>query len=203
MNEDRHREKLKKALNALPTYQPEESVWEGIRHQLDLEEQQTKFQAALQSLPTYEPPAEVWTVIESGLEKNRHARVRIRWMRLGAAAAILAGLALALPWLSSFKNVTQIKIVYSEEIGSSVLPSSWNEDEEAIALLVRTAEARPDFLPNDYHHLLMQELEELSSAKTELQEAIDLYGINDQLAREMAEIERARTDILEEMAAQI
>lgn len=203
MKDEYNRDPLKKALEQLRRYEPEEYLWDHIEQGMTRRQEQDKLQAALTRLPRYEPRSDTWSRIEPHLPSKQKRPVYRLLFRAAAVAAIFAGLIPALQWLGASEQEARVQLIYSREEAPSPLPIRWEEDQMEIELIKERFAAIPVFAAADDHDRLLRELQELESAKAELEAAIEKYGINDLLAREMAGIEKERTSILEEMASQI
>ena len=203
MKDEYNRDPLKKALEQLRRYEPEAYLWDHIEQGMTRRQEQDKLQAALTRLPRYEPRPDTWSRIEPYLPAKQKSPVYRLLFRAAAVAAIFAGLIPALQWLGAFEQEARVQLIYSLEEAPPPLPIRWEEDQAEIELIKERFAAIPGFAAADDHDRLLRELQELESAKAELEAAIEKYGINDLLAREMAGIEKERTSVLEEMASQI
>jgi hypothetical protein len=205
MAEEKNIRTLKRALRELPGYEPPEALWDDIAESLH----ENPLQKALGDLPRYDPPGEVWAGIEDELlQRPRQGAKVVRLpgkTGLGAAAAI-AILLVAAFWLISDNGGSnpEIKLSYSQE--TVLLPEMAQDPQEAESYFSQVLEAfeeRP-FLRDlvDYERL-RGELEALNMARDELRGAMERFGEDADLVRQLGRVERDRSDILKELAAAI
>lgn len=201
MKHEKNKDTLRKSLQNLPSFEPESSLWDRIEEGVQRGEQAQRLQNALKALPVYEPPANTWSTIEKNLNEGKRIAL---WPRIAAIAAAVSGITLAL-WILFQQNDRSaiVTVAYHEEVASPLPVLDLEEDAEAIDLIREKFTGQPAFLVDEQDDQLLAELEELELARAELNDAIQRLGADQHLLKEMVKIEQQRTDVLEEMAAQI
>lgn len=194
---------LKKTLRELPNYKPPTTAWQRIAQALQNEDGEQDLQGRLQQLPMYDPPATVWQGIEGALPVRRIVPLRT-W--LARAAAVIA-LALGTWYLWPTESVRlQATYEYQTETAGLAWDSptaDWSDDEMAIAQAVAQFRNDPLARSSDYYDDLIDEWEELTRAKAEITEIMELYGKDAQLIRQMSEIEQERSGLIRRMVREI
>lgn len=199
---------LKAALRALPTYTPDSSVWTGIEQELYRKEEQEKLQLAIQELPEHTPPASLWSKIAKALP-SAESSVNVRYIgrrtltRAAAIAVLLVGSYWVLSSLvfGSREMVTFTLAAEPYEMDQVIIDDAGDDSDErmiqeALTLFSKSLNARQ----GGNYDLLISEWEELNTARTELQEIIEVYGDDPELIRELKDIELARSEIIRKMA---
>lgn len=193
---------LRQALDALPEYGADAGAWEGIEKAMS--------PGLAEQLPSYRPPAEVWNgisqelLVEDQQRKTEEARtstvpasrkpttVRQLWPRLvgvAVAAALLVSVGIGL--LRSWDAAPEVSYAYTQEEAPAPINSDWTSEEESFARVVAEIEAR-----NEPHlNTLGHELAELTEASKEIQAMLVAYGDDPKVVRQLASIERDRSDI--------
>ena len=201
---------LKDGLRDLPEYDPPEHLWSAINSSIKgLDPHATPLQKAIAQLPTYDPPQEVW----EGLSAQLQPEAKRRWLRpLSVAASIIVILGCAI-WVSNLsptpsssdgQEVLVASVSYSQEVvDDQLMIHDWNEEDEAYDLVADLCEDTPFLCSNPNLQVLRAELDELTKAKEELEQAIGKYGSDQNLIEEITDIELQRTDILKKMIEQI
>ncbi len=201
MKREKNKNTLNEALRRLPRYEPATDLWSQIENRVEADRQQNKLQKALRTLPGYEPPDQTWEGIEKRLMRGRRRQL---WRRAVSIAAVLGALAVALGRLYYAQaSPASVTVSYHREEAPATPAIDWEADADAIALIQREYARQPAFAAAPNHYQLLEELEELEAARNELADAVARYGADSHLLREIHRIEQQRTDILEEMAAQI
>ncbi len=178
---------LRDALNQLPEYGAPAGAWEGVEKAMrpGLGEQ----------LPAYRPPAEVWNGLSQQLDAAAEpaaTKVRRLWPRIAAVAAGLALLlSIGLGLGSGIDRGPDISYAYSQEPAPAPIVNDWEEEEESFARVTAEIAAR-----NEPHlNTLAHELSELTEASQEIKAMLVSYGEDPNIVRQLAEIERDRSDI--------
>lgn len=183
---------LRDALNRLPAYDAPSGTWVKISGGLA--------PALANQLPTYQPPAGVWNAISREMEEteiaDRQALVaKQRSLPLrklaGIAAAIALLLTVGLGLRNGYTNAPTITLAYSQEPAPAQSLNDWNDGEVSFANAMAEIEARNEPELN----ALGEELVELTEAKEEVKAMLVAYGDDPQVIRQLAEIERDRSDI--------
>lgn len=202
MSVEKNRKTLVHALADLPAYTAPDGKWDDIADRLDEESQFDRITEVAADLPLMKAPDEGWKAIEQGLDRPRRRRLLpVGWMRAAAVLTVLIGIAWAL-WPEG--NQLQVVVrVEDQTPDPSLLDSDWDTDEEAFAEVVSLYQRHRTIFPQEEQRPLIKELEELNEARAELKDAMELYGRDATLLRELADIERARSGILKKMAQKI
>lgn len=200
-----NRNTLERAIGGLRSYVPEEQTWLAIEAQLEEAEQDRALRIATHSLPLHTPPPLVWENISSALEAQSkpEAKVRKLWQHpaMAVAAAVFGVILVAGWWLYLREDAgTQIVMHSTEVLDISGFEGDWDDDEEAIAMVVSMVDKSPN---NENLHSLKTELEELNDAKAMLKDKMNEYGKDAELIRRLSKIERERSKIVKQMAAEI
>lgn len=202
---EKNKDTLRKAVAGLPVYQPPREVWEGINHGL---EQHGYQQNALRNLPQHAAPSFVWENIEQALDvppqSSRPFLFRaLRTYRPLLAAASLFGLAFGVWWLVNLESPATTSVAFSEEIQMRAdFALDWNDEEEEIATVIARVERSPLADPQVVKRLKL-EYHELNDARSEVEEMLKRYGQDENLLKEVARIERERSQVIKELATWI
>jgi hypothetical protein len=193
---EKNRNSLKDALGRMRSYDPPPGLWSKLEDSLDepvLAEDDTPLEQAISQLPGHTPPPEVWNKLNSELDKSQTAkRIRLKqrrqWLAMAATIALLVSAAV---W--TFREPPpKVTVQYGEEtLQQFSLDIDWNLDEDIFVQL----EAYLEQTNNPTVNKLRMEYEELSSAHSDVEDMLRSYGQDPQLVRQMADIERERTDI--------
>lgn len=209
--QERNRATLIKAIEALPEYQPGPDVWAAVSEALTLETtEQEAFQQAIDALPRYAPPPQVWEAIVHDLATGKRNapvktgfRLRRRIVQASVAASLLLAAALA-GKLYVDRPVTSVELSYSEEIRSDDLyRDDWNQDAASFDEVIRQYTSNPLLSEQPDFRNLREELDELNSAKQEIEQMMEQYGRDPDLIRQIGEIERERSEILKKIVVLI
>lgn len=186
---------LKDALNQLPEYGaaagygPDglRGAWEGIAKAMTPE--------LGDQLPSYHPPAEVWNGLSQELDAAAQPAapaVRRLWPRVAAMAAALALLvSVGFGLRQNVDRGPKVSYAYGQEPAPAPIVADWGEEEESFARVAAEIEARNEPHLNTLHH----ELTELTEASQEIKAMLVSYGDDPKVVRQLAEIERDRSDI--------
>ncbi len=196
-----NRNTLERAISELPGYAPEQGLWTAIEAQLELEAQDKQLRIATHQLPLYAPPPQVWENISGALEQK--PKLRKLWTKpvLAVAATIFGAILSVGAWLYfSEETGAQMVLHTTEMLDISDFEGDWDEDEQDIAMVVSMVEKMP---ANENLTSLKTELEELNEAKSVLTHTMSQYGKDAELIRRLSKIERERSNIIKQMAAEI
>ncbi len=193
---------LRDAIDRLPQYEPEPTLWQRINNQLDNE---FIFEDAVRTLPTYAPPAAVWERIETDLERpTLWSRNKIMW--IGAIAATLTGLSVGgYFWTQQMPEpVEKVQVIYaSVEKSEDVFKADWDNEDAEMEEIVQAFAQKATFVKQAADQSLLSEWSELNNAKSEIKTMLVKYGNDANLIRTIAEIERQRSAIVKQMATEI
>ncbi len=200
---EHNKKTLVEALSSLKEHQPPDDLWMKIEDEISGEQADHIPSALLKSLPQYEPPANVWDRIEQQLAAPAKGKIiSIRWKQALAVAASLALLLVAYWQLNKTSPIPpdNVTITYSEEtVDPLLLEHDWDEDEEVFQEYLAICEGKQYICEQPEFRQMQQELEELTSAKEDLKEAVGAYGSDPELITQIKEIELERTGILKKM----
>lgn len=193
---------LRNALRLLPEHDAPEMVWPKLEADLQLD---AAIDMNIPLLPGHQPPEWVWANLDAQIP-NAHPRspktVLARMWPLWAAAASICVLFLAVWFLkpSANEGPSEMSVRYSEEKADTVLLALAREPEDdAFQMLEEMClQAAPICKDPEFIHL-KAELEELTSAKSELREAMGLYETSPELNEQLTRIERERSELLRRM----
>ncbi len=205
MEQEHNSQTLQRAIQALPSYQPSEDLWDTIEEELEQGAERSKGWP-LDHLPVHQPSPSIWENIARELDqpadKDRPLPLRrMNWRKLSRIAAI--SLFLITAWLM-FIMKSGPKVSYGEasiQASNTLAYKPTAAEDEPMILMVRQAfEKSPLAQQQNTYNSLLSELKELDQAKNDILDMMEYYGQDEQMIRELAEIERARTDIVMKMA---
>jgi hypothetical protein len=204
MEQEQNRAVLKKAILALPSYHPPEGLWHDIEHILD-EETSLTLNTVIKELPQYQPPVSVWNHISDYLDEPEVKKPRrlsvLSSSVLSKAAAVALILVSGYLALTLFTANGNERVRYAEGvIQSPVIDIDYQEDEPMIQMVSQAFEESPVARQQKEFSQLKSTLEELNEAKIVILEMIANYGEDPQMIKELADIERSRTDVVMKMA---
>jgi hypothetical protein len=190
MKEKNH-DKLREALNRLPQYDAPGSAWDAINAGLT--------PTLADQLPTYQPAAGVWNAISREMEvaeeiaqqAGAKQRSLLPLRKFAGIAAAIVLLLTAGIGLNSIDRPQKVTVAYHQEAAPAMTIPDWEEDEASFTNALAEIEARNEPKLN----ALGQELEELTEAKEEIKAILVAYGEDASVIRQLAEIERDRSDI--------
>lgn len=191
---ERNYKTLRDALDGLPQYGAAAGAWEGI------EKAMTPPLAG--RLPAYRPPAEVWNGLSQELDAGteqparrlgaaRPGSIRRLWPRIAGIAAALALLLSVGYGLLTYDAGPTVTYAFSQEPAPAPIVADWDQEDDSFAAVAAEIEARDEPKLNILHH----ELTELTEASQEVQAMLVAYGDDPKIVRQLAEIERDRSDI--------
>lgn len=192
-----NKENLEKALGQLPTYSPPTHIWDGIEEELTAHQADQVISASIKQLPQYQPAPEIWAHIEENLQetpaKIKRLPTRRRWMNIAASIAVLI-FSGTIGWLIMNQNNETIKYL-EEEVVVKIMSLDWDADKEAIELLMVEFEESPVAQQHQHYDQWKIEMDELFEARIEVVEAIELYGEDENLLKELNRIDDSITDL--------
>jgi len=206
---EQNRNALETALKNLPEYRPQEGVWYAIDRELFRQEEEQKLQSALAGLPAHTPPDSLWDRIVAALPANQKQGSSVRVLRIH-----LARVAAAAVFLLSGYMVWDLYIRSPEEKVTFALVAepmgAWEtafrpgdpieEDENLIRKAVAMFKESVGAKLGDQYDVILAEWQELNDAKQALEEALEVYGHDPDLVRELKDIELARSEVVRRMA---
>lgn len=201
--DERNKHTLKRALDALPEYQPSPTLWNSIEAEQLLKEQEAALQRAIRRLPEYAPPPSVWENIHPHLNQPPVLRLlqRVRPYRWAAAAAVVA---IVYTTASLYKRSQQPRISYlahTEKAAAPFTAELSSQDEAAIEEIGTAFTAYHAQFNDPQGNELLGELKELDTASKELREVLQSYGFDENLAQELTRVELQRDQVIRKMAA--
>lgn len=188
---EKNTDKLREALGRLRSYEAPASAWEGIAGELR--------PVLADKLPSYQPAAGVWNRISREMERadetaaqRRMARQRSlplrKIVRVAAAIALLLSIAFG---VDRYQDRQIVTVTYSQEVAPSPTLQDWDDNEDSFKNAIVEIEARNEPGLNSLRH----ELDELTYAKEEIKAKLVSYGEDPAMIRQLAKIERDRSDI--------
>ncbi|CAH1001800.1 hypothetical protein LEM8419_02707 [Neolewinella maritima] len=183
MNEHNY-DRLREALDRLPTYNSPGDNWDHIARALTppLREQ----------LPSYAPPPAVWNALSKELDAVPRSRLR----RLPGRQLLAIAATLLLLLTTGFLLVNQdrgpvISYSYSQEAQPAEVVADWDDDEASFDRARQEVRTRNEPRLNNLGH----ELDELTYAREEVKSMLTAYGDDPGVVQQLAEIERERDDV--------
>jgi len=204
MEQEQNRAVLKKAILALPSYHPPEGLWHDIEHILD-EEPSLSLNTVIKDLRQYQPPTSVWNHISDYLDEPEVKKPTLLSILsssvLSRAAAVAFILVSGYLVLTLFTTNGKEKVRYAEGvIQAPIIDIDYQEDEPMIQMVSQAFEESPVARQQKDYTQLKSALKELNEAKIVILEMLDSYGEDPQMIKELADIERSRTDVVMKMA---
>ncbi len=189
---EKNKDTLRNALGALPSYDPPSELWSKLDEELSRPQPASEEIPQLKHLPTYVPPASVWNQLSKQLDgdqKRLRPKLSVAW--LSGIAATLALLVVA--GVSLLREPPpKISKQYSQEtMEQFAIVVDWTADDESFDRLQEQLAVVNDPTLNN----LKVELEELNSAREEVEAIMHTYGNDPKLVHQLGEIERVRSDI--------
>lgn len=193
---------LQDALLRLSGHDAPEMVWPKLQADLQL---QAVIDANIPMLPEHQPPDWIWdnldvqiSTAKPGPKKPVFARMWPIW----AAAASICVLFCAVWFLkpAGTEGGEEMSIRFSEEKVDNVLLAVVREPEDEAFQLLEAICRQPAPVCKDPEFIqLKAELDELTSAKSELRKAMGLYEAAAELNEQLTRIERERSELLRRM----
>ena len=203
---------LRRALDRLPAYDAPPGTWDAISGELPT--------TLGQRLPSYQPPPAVWNGINDALAGQgrvggslvegsrvggssargasattavRSLQPRRRPLRryLAYAAGLLLLLTAGFGLQDYWANQPTVTVAYSQEAATAPFDDDSELEEESFRRAIAQIEARNEPALNS----LRMELDELTEAHREVKAVLTAYGNDPKVGRQLAEIERERSDV--------
>lgn len=204
MSTEKQNQLIRRAISELPDYQAPEQLWPQISEQLDIDQKERLIQRQLAQLPDYHPPETVWSGIAEDLAKAPSQNTWLRLVRQPLTWAASFLLLFSLYWLVTQSQGPQVSYTYTTQAENQwLLESDWDADEADFAEVVQLHQRYLRTFEDQSAATLQEEFDELNTAREEIKETLDRYGKDQELIRQLAAIERARTQIVNQMAQQI
>lgn len=204
MATEKNRTTLDRALAELRVLEAPEHNWPAIAGRLDEADDFDRLTLAARQLPVRKAPEHNWPAIAARLEAPVRP-MRPWWTKPAAGWAAAVALAVTMAWLFGPDTTsTEVMItVRTETVDPHLLGNDWETDEAAIAEVVNLYQQQHPVFRIDEGRDWLSELAELNAARLELLEAMEQFGRDAVLLKELADIERDRSQILQEMAQRI
>ena len=212
---EKNRKTLEDALNNLPRFGPQDQsgadagagLWDKIEQGLDRPN-------LAEVLPEYTPPAEVWNGLSAklrteqvaaeptpasgatirplaGATTTNRSRNLFRFAAVAAAVALFLSVGLGLLTGGDTSPDPTVTYAYSQEAAPARMVADWDDGEESFDRALAQIDARNEPTLNTLRH----ELDELTAAKEEIKAMLVAYGEDPGIVRQMAEIERDRSEV--------
>jgi len=207
--EEKNKHSLNKAIEALPVYTADAVIWEQIEGVLEIQKKDEQVQELVPQLATYRAPKIVWENISTGLEQNSPPVYRIDWWsksrkRLGGIAVAITFLGVVGFLLNQSISEQSVQYVYDQEkLNPYLKAEDWENDEAVFAEVVAQFERYTQIFKDPVNEQLKAEFQSLEEDRNELKTAIELYGKDYTLIRQLANLERTRTEVIKQMASKI
>lgn len=199
---ENNRESLLKAIEKLPEYAPPQEIWNAIDEELDVINNDQPLQHAIAELSTFEPPETLWNTIEQELDTPTSKRTTISFSKWSVAASVALLIAAFFAWQSTTNPEAKVEMIYTEiQEVEQEWKEDWDADEEDFQVVLAMLDENDLAKEAPESNRLQSELDELNLAKEELKMAISNFGQDSDLIRQLAEIERERTEILKKLAS--
>ena len=180
---ERNYERLREALDRLPTYNSPTDNWAEIAQQLT--------PPLTERLPSYAPPPAVWNAVSQELDAAPRGRVRsLPFSRILAIAATVLLLTTGVFLINGEQGPT-VSYTYHQEAQPTPVTADWDDDEASFDRARREVLARNEPQLNNLGH----ELDELTIAREEVKSMLTAYGDDPTVVQQLAEIERERADV--------
>jgi len=194
---EKNADKLRDALNRLPQHDAPASVWDAIDAGLT--------PTLAEKLPTYQPAAGVWNNISRKMEEAdvtaareqtvaaSTAKVRSLPLRklAGIAAAVVLLLTVGVGLAREYQGRQIVTVSYSQEATPALNKLEIDDSEASFERVRQEIADRNEPRLNALGH----ELAELDEAKDKMKAMLVSYGEDPGIIRQLAEIERDRSDI--------
>ncbi|MCP9236071.1 hypothetical protein [Lewinella sp. JB7] len=185
---EKHYDRLREALDRLPTYDAPSGSWQRISRSLDPSVKLGD------RLPTYAPPADVWNAVSRDLAaspRQAGSVLRLHRTRIAAAAAVILLVVALGIGLSDRDPGPRITYAYAQEPAPQEVRADWDDDEASFDRVRQQVAQRNEPRLNNLGH----ELNELTSAREEVKAMLVAYGDDPAVVQQLAEIERERDDV--------
>lgn len=195
MSIEKNRNSLKEALGQMKTYGAPDRLWNRVEDSLNAppEVDESPLIEAVGRLSQHSPPASVWNELTKSLDSEKTTKVvrisnRRKWLSIAASVAVL----LSVGWFVLGEAPPKITKLYAQETMQQFqLDIDWNTDEASFEKLSEQLVQLNDPQLNN----LKLELDELNSARGDVEDMLKSYGQDPQLVNQLGDIERERSDI--------
>lgn len=192
---DLNYDRLRAALDRLPSYLPPTGLWSAIESGMDNELVGPPASAQERPvLPQYSPPSSVWNAINQRLDNGAVRRHRLRVVRSWTAKAAAVLLLFGAGYFSATRDSGPTLVITEKVEAVPIRPtfvSFSSEDEPSFdALLLELEDLNRPSLNG-----MRLELEELTSAKQEIEAMLVSYGNDPAIMNQLADIERERSSV--------
>ena len=197
-----HRHTLQEALQRLPEWEVPENLWAKLETDLQVE---TAVGAQARELPEHQAPDWVWAELDTKLNGSRPIPQKPLMVRLRPLWAVAASLCLFLAafWLLQPAGNGEQAVIFvqhtQEQVDTVLLATVREPEDDAYQLLEKICRRPAPVCSNPEFIEMKAELDELTSAKTELRKAMGLYETDPALNEQLTTIERERSDLLRKM----
>lgn len=190
---EQNRNNLKKALGGMQEYEPDENLWASLNEKLT----EQRLRQALRQLPDHEPNEVLWELISR--KSPRPMQSAFLWW---CAASVLFTAGILGLWISVGKN--KPAVAYSEEKADPRLRIGAEQVTDVqYQKLKAYCEAETIVCNSLDYKILQQEYETLSSAATQLEQAIGEFNTEPELIRQFNDVEQRKARVLNKMAKMI
>jgi hypothetical protein len=190
---EQNQNNLKKALTEMRQYEPDDNLWASLDEKLN----EQRLHQALKQLPDHEPDAALWELISK--KSPRPMQSAFMWW---CAASVLFIAGMLGIWNSLGKN--KPAVAYSEEKADPrLLIGSEQVTDVQYQKLKAYCETETIVCNSLNYRNLQQEYEKLSSAATQLEQAIGEFNTEPELIRQFNDVEQKKARVLNEMAKMI
>ena len=211
---------LQSAIVDLPQYKAPQATWEHILPTLESEEDAV-LKSAIAKLPQYNAPTHIWDSIVQNLDNvqqnvtdNRYLSVRKSTVYRFAAAAVMLGFILtsALWYIQNLPEANTSVVAYQETTKTTTEQSvpisepikiAAVENENKVEKVNKFCEKQAIVCEQPDFQNLKSQLEELTEAKKELQNAIGEFNTDENLVAQLSDIEEERGEILKKLMTKI
>lgn len=195
--------KLNKALKKLPIHQPPENIWSKIELELEGDLHDAPLKKSVAELPVYQPSEIIWDNIEQQLPNSTNGQFQVYRNVIGIAATF-AILLSAFWWINQPNDGLNINYAYSEEkLDDRMQAVVLHDDESAFAMIEEICAERSYLCDYSAFNDLRNELNDLTSAKAELQEAISDFNTSTDLMAALNDVEMERTVVFKRLLAML
>lgn len=201
--EEKNKEILQKAIQALPELEPDISLWNKLEQSLDFED---ALQRSIPGLPELEPKADSWVFLEEQLaNETTPARQGRMVPLLHYWASVAACLAMCIiGWLFiKTPPADKLTLSYSQEmIEAEPAWTSIGGDEtleEAITFIQASCEQELAVCRSPQFKELKSQLDELSTEMEKIQQEKARYGLDPEIMKAQIKLENMQADITKEL----
>ncbi|MEO0340139.1 MAG: hypothetical protein AAF242_13105 [Bacteroidota bacterium] len=199
---EKNKETLEQAIQQLEPTSAPAFIWDEIAAELTESAHDNLIQAAIPRLTRHEAPTVVWKQIAHSLEIESTGKVRKINRYYWIAAASVALILTTTLWFSLGSERPNY-VATVEMVDKYLLDNDWESDEAIFAEVMELHDGYLRVFDDAESRDWRAELVELNDARTELIGAMDLYGKDHELIRQLSNVERDRTEVIKKMATKI